>query len=75
MSTPKIRVPKTAPGAFNQNRPMPQHLKTQVEHMAEALKKQLIELDYQMRSIETEGQAASYIKKMTGALRALSGKD
>jgi hypothetical protein len=75
MSEPeKIRIPRPARGAFNQNRPVPNHLKTQVEHLAEALKKQLVELDYQRRSIKTEGEAAAYIKKMTATLRALSGK-
>jgi peptidoglycan hydrolase CwlO-like protein len=70
-----IRVPKPSPDSFNASRPLPKHLRAQVEHLAEALKKQLVELDYQMRSLKTEGEAAGYIKKVTLVLHALSAKD
>ena len=72
MSTPKnvISVPKPPAGSFNKNRPVPQHLRTQMEHLADAVRKLVRD---EMKTVKTEGEAAAYIKKMTEIIRVFSG--
>ncbi|PYP89920.1 MAG: hypothetical protein DMF61_01595 [Blastocatellia bacterium AA13] len=72
MSTSKnvIRVPKPPADAFNKDRPVPQHLRTQMEHLADTVRKLVRD---EIKAAKTEGEAAVYIKKMTEIVRLFSG--
>jgi len=74
MATPRnlIPVPKPPADAFNQHRPVSKLLTSQMEHMAEAVKRHL---DEAMRSVKTEGEAAAYISKMSAVLRSLTSEE
>jgi len=74
MSTPKnvISVPKVPEGSFDKTRPVSVLLRTQLAHMAEAVR---VHLDEETKSIKTEGEAAAYMEKMGKILRLLTQKD
>jgi len=69
-----IRIPTPPSDAFDQNRVLSSQLKIQIEQITRALKKQVLDLDDEVMSLKTEGDAAAYIKKITRVLRALSSK-
>jgi len=66
----KIKIPRPVPGSFNKHRPISDLLKSQVEHFHEvemtwpAGKRTSIDI----RTIETEHEAAAYIARITAAL-------
>jgi hypothetical protein len=67
--TNRVRVPKSAEGAFNRNRPIGKNslLANQVKHLHElesTLRKQL-ETGIRFEDVRTEGDAADYIRRMT----------
>ena len=70
-----IRIPRPPSDAFDQNRVLSTQLKIQIEQVTRDLKKRVVDLDQEVMSLKTEGDAAAYIKKITRVLRALSGKD
>ncbi|HEY6272401.1 MAG TPA: hypothetical protein VIX19_10455 [Terriglobales bacterium] len=65
-----IRVPKPAAGAFHKHRPVSDLLRWQIRHMHEAEK--LLPHDHRtginIDAIKTEGEASSYIRKVTEKL-------
>ena len=67
-----IRVPKPPRSAFNPDRPMGSLLKSQVEHLREAESKLPLsyrhEIETYIKAIKTEGEAATYICKVTQAI-------
>jgi len=66
-----IRVPRPK-DAYNPDRPMGSLLKAQVEHLREAESKLPLryrhEIDTYIKAIKTEGEAATYIRKITEAI-------
>jgi hypothetical protein len=66
-----IRVPRPK-DAYNPDRPMGSLLKAQVEHLREAESKlplrYRIEIETYIRAIKTEGEAATYVRKITEAI-------
>lgn len=66
-----IHVPKPK-NAYNPNRPVGSLLKAQVEHLREAESKLPLryrhEIDTYIKAIQTEGEAANYIRKVTEAI-------
>ena len=66
-----IRVPRPK-DAYNPDRPMGSLLKAQVEHLREAESKLPLryrhEIDTYIKAIQTEGEAATYIRKVTEAI-------
>jgi len=66
-----IHVPRPK-DAYNPDRPMGSLLKAQVEHMREAESKLPLryrhEIDTYIKAIKTEGEAATYIRKVTEAI-------
>ena len=67
-----IHVPKPPKDAYNPDRPMGSLLKAQVEHLREAESKLPLryrhEIDTYIKAIKTEGEAATYIRKVTEAI-------
>jgi len=67
-----IHVPRPPESAYNPDRPMSSLLKSQVEHLREAESK--LPLKYRseiyVRAIQTEGEAARYIRDVTEAIHA-----
>jgi hypothetical protein len=74
MPTPSnvVQVPKPSPNSFNKNRPLTKNLLilNQVKHFREVEKtlppEQQTRID--VDAIQTEGQAAEYIRKLTKVL-------
>lgn len=66
-----IHVPKPK-NAYNPDRPVGSLLKAQVEHLREAESKLPLryrhEIDTYIKAIKTEGEAATYIRKVTEAI-------
>lgn len=66
-----IRVPRPK-DAYNPDRPMGSLLKAQVEHLREAESKLPLryrqEIDTYIKAIKTEGEAATYIRRVTEAI-------
>jgi hypothetical protein len=66
-----IHVPRPK-NAYNPDRPMGSLLKAQVEHLREAESKLPLhyrhEIDTYIKAIKTEGEAATYIRKVTEAI-------
>jgi hypothetical protein len=67
--TNRVRVPKSPAGTFNRNRPIAKNslLANQVKHLHElevTLRKQL-ETGIQFEDVQTEGDAAEYIRRVT----------
>jgi hypothetical protein len=65
-----VEVPRPAEGSLNKHRPMPRLLSTQLLQFRE-LEMSLPEhrrTGIEVESLETEGQAAEYIRKMTARL-------
>jgi hypothetical protein len=66
-----IHVPRPK-NAYNPDRPVGSLLKAQVEHLREAESKLPLrfrhEIDTYIKAIKTEGEAASYIRKVTEAI-------
>lgn len=66
-----IHVPKPK-NAYNPDRPMGSLLKAQVDHLREAESKLPLryrhEIDTYVKAIKTEGEAATYIRKVTEAI-------
>ena len=66
-----IRVPRPK-DAYNPDRPMGSLLRSQVEHLREAESKLPLryrhEIDTYIKAIKTEGEAATYIRKVTEAI-------
>ena len=60
-----ISIPEPPKDAFNKHRPVSELLWSQVEHLAAVVKK---DIDDQRRAINTEAQAAGFIRKMTAIL-------
>lgn len=67
-----IHVPRPPESAYDPDRPMSSLLKSQVEHLREAESK--LPLKYRseiyVRAIQTEGEAARYIRDVTEAIHA-----
>jgi len=67
-----IHVPRPK-NAYNPDRPVGSLLKAQVEHLREAESKLPLryrhEIDIYIKAIKTEGEAATYIRKVTEAIR------
>jgi hypothetical protein len=65
-----ITVPKPPKSAYNPDRPISSLLKSQIEHLREAESK--LPLRYRsevyVKAIETEGEAARYIREVTEAI-------
>jgi hypothetical protein len=75
---PVIRVPKPARSSYQPHRPLSKNtlLQNQVKHFRE-LEKDLLPEDQTgipLESIETEGHAAEYIRRMTERLLRLPAK-
>jgi hypothetical protein len=73
-----IRVPKPAPGSFNKDRPLAKNslLQNQVRHFHE-MEKELPpehQTNTPLASIQTEGHAAAYIRRMTAKLHRAPAK-
>jgi hypothetical protein len=68
----RIHVPRPPKGAYNPERPISSLLKSQVDHLREAESK--LPLRYRseryIKAIQTEGEAAHYIREVTEAIRA-----
>src|ERR1700759_2549960 len=66
-----IHVPKPPESAYNPDRPISSLLKTQIEHLREAESK--LPLCYRseiyVKAIETEGEAAQYIRDVTESIQ------
>jgi hypothetical protein len=79
MATPApiVIVPKPNRGAYNPNRPLRSNalVAAQVQHFAEADKN--LPPEFQTRvdpaSIQTEGEAAAYVRKVTEAIHKSGG--
>jgi len=65
-----ITVPKPPKSAYNPDRPATSLLKAQVEHMREAESKLPIKYrsDFYAKAVQTEGEAAEYIRDVTEAI-------
>lgn len=67
-----IHVPKPPKNAYDPNRPMGSLLRSQVEHFREAESKLPLryrhEIETYIKAIRTEGEAATYIRKVTDAI-------
>ena len=60
-----ISIPEPPKAAFNKHRPVSELIWTQVEHLAAIVKK---DIDDKRRAINTEAQAADFIREMTAHL-------
>lgn len=68
----KIRVPKPQPGSMNKDRKISDLLKFQMRHIQEA-ERQFAHhhrSGINIEAIKTEGEAAEYIRRVTGRLHA-----
>jgi len=67
---PLITVPKPPKSAYNPDRPATSLLKAHVEHMREAESKLPIKYrsDFYAKAVQTEGEAAEYIRDVTEAI-------
>jgi hypothetical protein len=65
-----IRVPKPPKSAYNPDRPVSSLLRSQIDHLREAESK--LPLHYRselyIKAIQTEGEAARYIREVTEAI-------
>jgi hypothetical protein len=71
-----ISVAKPPASAFNPNRPLSDLIKAQIIHLQEAEKRLPVrrQTNVYINAIETEGEAADYIGKVTAALHAAHAK-
>lgn len=72
-----VAVPKPAEGSMNKHRPLPRLLSTQLVQFQE-LEAKLPErhrTGIDIDALETEGQAAEYIKAMTARLHTTNGRN
>jgi len=73
-----VRVPKPQATAYNPNRPLHANalIKAQVQHFADAESHLPPEFrtDIDPESIQTEGEASVYIRKVTEAIHATGGR-
>ena len=80
MSTPArvISVPKPSRTAYNPNRPLSKNtlIQAQVKHFEEAEKHLPPELQTgtDVRTIQTEGEASAYIRRVTRAIHENAGR-
>lgn len=71
-----IRIPKVPKDAFNMDRPISDLVRSQVEHLAAVVKKDIDDesrakkkdIDDQRRAIRTQAHAGAFIGKMTALL-------